>query len=164
METAVQHIETNFVGPFVDSALKTFATMLDSSVTRKEVYIKKNHTMFGDITGTIGLSGTLSGSASLSFPAPVAVYCVQKLLGADTAEEITHDDIQDCVGEIVNMVAGGAKTVLHSTEYNMDFTLPTIVSGRGHELYHRPDITDVSVIFELESVGEFALDVCIASK
>ncbi len=160
----MQQIETDFVGPFVDSTLNTFTTMLGKSVTRKEAYIKKNHIMFGDITGTIGLSGKLSGSASLSFPASVAIYCVQKLLGDPSADQITNDDIQDCVGEIVNMVAGGAKTVLHSTAYNMDFTLPTIVSGRGHELYHRPDITDVSVIFDLESVGEFALDVCIASK
>ncbi|PCJ63558.1 MAG: hypothetical protein COA73_05345 [Candidatus Hydrogenedentota bacterium] len=160
----MQHIETDFVCPFIESTLNTFSTMLNENVVSKEVYIKKNHIMFGDISGTIGLSGKLSGSASLSFPAPVAVYCVKKLLGVDPIDKVTDDDIQDCVGEFLNMVAGGAKTVLHPTEYEMDFTLPTIISGRGHELYHRPDTTNISIIFELESVGEFAMDVCTNSK
>ena len=68
--------------------------------------------------------------------------------------------VHDGIGEFINMIAGGAKTTLGSTKHAFNFTLPTIVSGRGHEMHHKQGTCNTSIIFADENGQEFALDLC----
>jgi len=39
-----------------------------------------------------------------------------------------------------------------------------IISGRGHEMYHKEGISNTSIIFESEPGKEFALDICVQTS
>ena len=154
-------IHVPFLLPFIEAVHSTFETMMRRKVIRKEIYTKKNHAMFGDISGVVGVSGKICGTSSVSLPGPMAIECVGDMMGEEISNGLADTIVQDGVGEIINMVAGSAKTALANTEYEIKCTLPTIISGRGHELYHREGTYNVSVIFETDKGEEFALDVCM---
>lgn len=154
-------IRHDLITPFLDSVHKTFERMAGRKVERIEVYKKLNHVMFGDITGSIGLSGKVSGTAAVTLPAPVALSVVTEMMHEDLAAGIGDPAVQDGVGELINIIAGGAKTALAGTENAIDFSLPTIISGRGHQLYHRPGTLTISTIFRTDRDEEFAVDVSV---
>lgn len=154
------NINPDFILPFIESTHTTFELMMNRKIKRKDVYIKKNYVMFGDISGVVGVSGKMCGTSSVSLPAEFAVDVVGDMMGEDVAGGIGDMVVHDGVGEIINMVAGGARTTLGTTQLKIECTLPTIISGRGHELYHRCDTTSVSMIFETDRGEEFAIDIC----
>ena len=157
-------INTQFILPFIEATHSTFELMMNRKVKRKDVYIKKNFVMFGDISGVVGVSGHICGTSSVSLPADFAVEVIGDLMGEEIEGGIGDTAVQDGVGEIINMITGGAKTALGNTAYKMEHTLPTIITGRGHELYYRGDSTVVSMIFETDRGEEFALDVCMQAS
>lgn len=157
-------IKVDIIVPFIEATHTTFKMMLGRELRRKEAYVKRNYVMFGDVSGCIGLSGSVTGTGSISVPSQMAVDCVRELLGEDIDAEVGDTVVNDGVGELVNMIAGGAKTTLSSTETPIDFTLPTIISGRGHELYQRQGTVNVSIIFETDRGEDFALDISTQSK
>ena len=138
--------------------------MIGTSIKRKDVYVKKNYVMFGDISGVIGVSGKVTGSSAVSLPGPLALKVVSAMMGEEVTGGLTDTIVHDGVGELINMIAGCAKTTLSSTPYKFDITLPTIISGRGHEMYHKQGTQCVSMIFETDSGDEFALDVSTQGK
>lgn len=152
-------IETEFIIPFIEATHTTFEMMMNHKLTRHEVYVKKNCVMFGDVTGFIGVSGKLCGTAAVSLPGNLAIECVGAMMNEKIPDGLADRAVHDGVGEIINMIAGQAKTSLGNTPYRFNITLPTIISGRGHELYHTQGTTSVSVIFATESGDELAIDI-----
>ena len=150
--------------PFVEATHSTFELMVGMSISRKEVYIKKNYVMFGDISGVIGVSGKVCGTSAVTLPGPFAIECIGAMLGEEIESGLNDLVVHDGVGELINMIAGQAKTTLASTPYRIDCTLPTIISGRGHELYHRQGTYCVSTIFQTDAGDEFALDVSATAE
>jgi chemotaxis protein CheX len=41
------------------------------------------------------------------------------------------------VGEITNMVTGGAKRILAESGFDFDMATPVVVSGKGHTIRHK---------------------------
>lgn len=154
-------INADFVLSFIEATDDIFKKMISRELKRKEVYVKKNYVMFGDISGIVGLSGRLCGTTAVSLPGDMAIDCIGEMIGEDTSGGLSEKVVQDGVGEIINMISGQARTTLASTPYKIQCTLPTIISGRGHELYHRDSTSNVSVIFETDRGEEFALDICL---
>ncbi|MDP7638708.1 MAG: chemotaxis protein CheX [Candidatus Hydrogenedentes bacterium] len=105
--------------------------------------------MFGDVSGVVGVSGMICGTSAVTLPAQFVIDCVSAMTGG---EEITGGIgdviVHDGVGELINMIVGQAKTTLGSTQYKFDITLPTVISGRGHEMYHKQRTVCISTIFE----------------
>lgn len=155
----MQKINTDFILPFIEATHTTFKMMVHCELRRKEVYIKKNFVMFGDISGIIGFSGAVCGTAAISLPGPFAFKCIENMMGETPEGGLTDRVVNDGVGEIVNLIAGQAKTTLSTTPHRFEITLPTIISGRGHELYHRQGTSIVSIIFETAEGEELAVDV-----
>ena len=62
----------------------------------------------------------------------------------------------DGVGEILNIIAGRAKTALARETSTIDMSLPTIVSGREHEVHRLRDAPTLLLPFASE-LGDFEL-------
>ena len=127
-----QQINTKFIVPFIEAVHTTFEMMVHMKVHRKDAYIKKNYVMLGDISGIVGVSGKTAGTSAVSLPADLAVKCISAMMGGEEIPGGINDTIvHDGVGELINMIAGQAKTTLSSTPLRFEITLPTIISGRG---------------------------------
>ena len=154
-------VQTELIVPFIDATKSTFAIILKKQVKQKEVYIKKSSAMFGDISGSLDLTGERTGTIAVSLPADFALSCIREMIGEDDDIALSTTVVHNGIGEVIAMIAESAKTTLVSTGHSIEFATPTITSGRGHELQHVPEATNTSIIFVTDQDEEFALDVCI---
>ncbi len=83
------------------------------------------------IISSIGLAGAIEGNISLWITVEAAAKVVFRMLGMEV--DIDSPDIMDGVGEIVNMIAGGVKMKMDSTEYKFDISIPSTVKGDNIE-------------------------------
>ena len=154
-------IQTELVVPFIDATKHTFELMLNKQVKQKEVYVKKSHVMFGDISGCIDLTGERSAAIAVSLPADFALSCIREMIGEDDDIALGTAVVHNGIGEMISMIAESAKTTLAGVGHLIEIATPTITSGRGHEIHHAPEATNTSIIFVTDQGDEFALDVSI---
>ena len=157
-------VRIELILPFIESTKDTFSTMLGTEIRRKGVSIKQGFDMFGEVSGVIGLSGATAGTCALTMPTSLAQRLVRTMLMIPESDDLADSDVNDGVGELINMIAGGAKTKLTRTQYKFNITLPTIISGGKHEVFHRGDAHCVVIQFQTRAGEEFALDVCVSQK
>ena len=60
----------------------------------------------------------------------MAIQAVAHFAGAEL--EITHEDFADAIGELANMIAGGAKSEFEGLAVSI--SLPSVIIGEGHEV------------------------------
>jgi chemotaxis protein CheX len=76
-------------------------------------------------------------------------------------EEPDEDMIRDCVGELANVTAGQTRGKLTNTPYAFSMTTPTVISGMGHEIRHKPGMPVLAVAFRSDC-GNFAMQLCVS--
>lgn len=123
-------MELHQIDPFVRSAANVFRTMLECEIDCMNVRRKGDDTQPFDISGSIGLSGRCSGNVVFSMPSSVAFKVTEYFLMQDV--DAIDDDVIDVVGELANMIAGGAKAELE--EFRLRLGLPTVIIGGGHNV------------------------------
>jgi len=62
------------------------------------------------------------------------------------------------VGEITNMVTGGAKRILSDQGYKFDLAIPSVVAGKNHIIRHKAKGPIVFVPFDTDARGVFYRD------
>jgi len=123
-------------------------------------FINKQGQTSGVVNGVIGLAGAnVLGSVILSFDKPAILEIVSNMLGEEFPE-IT-DDVEDAVGEITNMIVGGAKRVLAEKGYKFNLAIPTIIKGTDVVLKLKTKGPRVVIPFILESGSTFRVEACI---
>jgi chemotaxis protein CheX len=144
------------INAFIGGVVEVFATMLEIEVTRGDVGVTRSGSSNSqDIMALIGLSGTARGMVALSFPTATALALVRKLLGMEIA--VVDNTVADGVAEIVDMVAGSAKTKLTSDGGPpIDLSLPTVVRGKSFEVEYPTKAIWIEVVFQ-SSLGDFSL-------
>jgi chemotaxis protein CheX len=155
-------LDVKLVNPFISAATEVMKTVTGIEIVRKDLFLKKNYRMFGDVSGVMGLSGEATGSVVISMPARLACLLVGRMLGEEPRAEVT-DDVRDGIGEIVNMIAGRAKAILAGTEYHFTLSLPAVITGTGHEIAHRSGAPCIAVVFSAGE-DEFALQISLSPE
>lgn len=158
-------VDVNVINPFITSMVNVFNTMVQLEIKRTSLSIKKNDKMFGDITAIIGLAGSGSGSVMISFPMELARIIVAKMLGCESSS-LSKLDVKDGIGEIVNMVAGAAKSSFGDTKYKFNISLPMVVEGEAQsvEICHKKDVPCIEVGFQTVENFKFVLEVSLKSN
>lgn len=70
-----------------------------------------------------------------------------------------NDEVADCVGELTNMVAGGAKKIMSEQGFDFDMATPVVICGPDHQIVHNIKGTVVTIPFAVES-SEFYAEIC----
>lgn len=131
-------MNVEFINPFLSSMLNVMSTMAQITLTPHKPKLKKDQTAMGDVSGLIGMvSDQTKGSLSITFEGPLALTTMKKMVG-EGPDEI-NEEITDLVGEITNMVAGGAKRMLSEKGIEFDMATPMVVSGSKHTISHKSD-------------------------
>ena len=142
------------INPFIRSLDNTFATMLGCQVRQGKLELKADSAANHEISGVIGLSGKALGTVVLSLSREVALKAASAMLMCEIDE--INADVIDAVGELANVVAGGAKAQLE--EYNLNTSLPSVITGRNHSVRFPSDVTPIIVPFDTDW-GPLALEV-----
>lgn len=151
-------MNVNFINPFLQSLLNVISTMASMELTPGKPQLKTDNLAKGDVSGLIGLVGPQTkGSLSISFEQTLALQIMQNMLG-EKPDKI-NDEVTDLVGEITNMVTGGAKKLLAEKGYDFDMATPMVVSGKGHTISHKANGTKIIMPFTSQ-YGTAFIEIC----
>jgi chemotaxis protein CheX len=101
-----------------------------------------------DVTARIRLSGTRQGELVLCLPTATATALAERVLAGAAAVDPAM--VLDCMGELANVIAGQAKTLLYGTPDHFMLSPPTVTAGDAGPI----PADDACVRFGSE-VGEF---------
>ena len=131
-------MNVEFINPFLASMLNVMSTMAQMELTPEKPKLKKEEVAMGDVSGLIGMvSDQAKGSLSITFEGPLAIATMKNMVG-EGPDEI-NEEITDLVGEITNMVTGGAKRMLSEKGIEFDMATPMVVSGKDHTIHHKAE-------------------------
>src|SRR5262245_52662195 len=99
-------MNVELINPFVAATSDVFKTMLSCTLTRGKVGLKQEHARMYEVSGLIGLSGKCRGMVVVSLSRDTALAVTEKMLGA--RPEGLNAEVADAIGEVTNMIAGGA--------------------------------------------------------
>ncbi|HCM46770.1 MAG TPA: chemotaxis protein CheX [Colwellia sp.] len=129
-------MNVEFINPFLSSMLNVMSTMAQMELIPEKPRLKKNEIALGDVSGLIGMvSDQANGSLSITFEGGLALATMKKMVGE--APDKVNEEIIDLVGEITNMVTGGAKRLLSEKGIEFDMATPIVVSGTNHSIHHK---------------------------
>ncbi len=151
-------INTEFINPFLESIMNVLTTMANTTATPDKPFLKNDKSARGDVTGIIGMTGEQAkGSLAITFTEPAILHITSQMLGEDILE--VDDSVADCVGEITNMVTGGAKRILSERGYKFDMATPSTIIGKNHSIKHKTTGRIICIPFET-TAGSFFVEVC----
>ncbi len=149
-------MDVRYINPFLVSVRKVFDMMLNMPFTLGKPHLKAEALPHYDISGIIGLTGSVTGSVVISLSKSLAL----QLAGALSGEEFTevNEDCTDAIGEIANMIAGGAKKNFPG-DGSASISTPSVVVGKHHVAY--PSNMPIISIPCDTSAGRLAIDVAL---
>ena len=153
-------MDPNNLLPFIKSTQNIFETMLQMGIEIGEPTVKADRAPSHDVSGIIGFNGDVGGSVVLSFPFATAQRIVSVFTGMEVDIE-AHDDIADAVGELVNMIAGGAKAQFKGKKVSI--SCPSVVVGSDHTVQNSKDAVCVLIPCDCDC-GNFTVEVAIKSS
>ncbi len=139
---------TKIVNPYISATVDLLSTMAKLHAEKKEVFLKKNYRLFGDVSAIMALSGKVEGEVTVCFEEALARQVVGAMMSL-SPEGLAKEELRDGIGEVVNIIAGNAKAMLSDTEYAHQIALPAVVFGHGHEIAHPGNAPCIVVIFEV---------------
>jgi chemotaxis protein CheX len=145
-------MEGKDITPFVKSVGNVFSTMLQVHVTHEAPRLKEPASPCYDVSGIIGLSEDITGAVVLSFPADTAVRIVELLTGEKF--DLDHPDFADAIGELVNMVTGGAKAEF--VDRHVSISCPSMIVGPGHRVFQQKNSPIIEIPCDCEC-GSFSV-------
>lgn len=154
-------MDVRYVNPFLAALVEVLKTMAGVSAERGALTLKKGLLAPGAVTGMIDLKGAQAvGSLAISFSEPAILEIYSKMLGE--TRPAVDQDVADLVGEITNMVTGGAKKVFAEQGLEFEMAIPSVLLGKDTEIRHPVDNPTILVPFATPA-GEFFVEVCFRS-
>lgn len=101
------------------------------------------------LTAEITLTGDWTGMVRLTCGPATARSLAATMLGAGPGEVLLDEDVEDAVGEVVNVVGGNVKGTLRGST---SLGLPRVAGGAGHGVGPHPGTTGLLLTWEGEPV------------
>lgn len=151
-------MNVEFINPFISALTNVLKTMAQTELKPGKPKKKADAIARGDVSGLIGMVGPqMKGSLSITFDEGLALEIMNKMLGEKPAK--INDEVTDMVGEIANMICGGAKNELAQKGYDFGMASPIVVSGKNHTITHQVDGPRVIMPFTSPD-GNAYLEIC----
>ncbi len=156
-------MKAEFINPFLNATKNVLETMCQTQVKAKKPSLKDNALTYGEVTGIIGMvSNDIAGCMILSFSEKCILHVVANML-MEAPKTKVDDEIVDAVGELTNMICGGAKAQLAKLDYKFDLATPTMVVGKNVEISYYSDVPTLVIPFSTEH-GDFVIEANLGSK
>jgi len=143
-------LDVNFINPVVAATLHTLESMAQIKLVRGTPKLRKSGEPVearGDISGVIAMnSDRFLGSTAICFEEKLILKVFSNMMGTETNE--ISDDVKDAVAEITNIIFGNAKRDLNAVGHTIAAAIPSVVSGKGHEIRHSTNGVCIVIPFE----------------
>lgn len=115
----------------VTTTKEVFSGMLFMEVTPQEP-VEPGMTHDNSISGIIGFGGRLKGMLAVHTPEEVAKAITAGFLGMPIEE--VNEDVNDAIGELANMLAGGVKLALSEINNEISLSIPSVICGDSYTI------------------------------
>jgi len=158
-------IDVNFINPFVAAVVNVIESMAQIKLTRVTPYVKKPDMpkgAIGDISGIIGMnSDRFLGSMAMCFQEGLILKIFNNMMGGATRE--LNDDVKDAVAELTNIIFGNAKRDLNVIGHTIQPAIPSVITGKNHEIRH--SIEGMCLVIPFESLsGKMVVECVMRSR
>jgi len=150
-------MKVEWVNAFILATRDTFSKMLKLEVEAGKPYLLTEEVNIKDISGMIGLSGTIIGAVVIGFPEQGALKTANRFLGENYTQ--LGPDVSDAVGELVNIIAGYVKKFIQNEKFGI--SLPSIARGHRHMVYMPKYAPTIVIPFNSAELGPFVLEVAL---
>ncbi|MFO7736330.1 MAG: chemotaxis protein CheX [bacterium] len=148
------------INPFLKSTLNVITTMSFIQAQPDAPHIKRKNETTGCLSGFIGLAGNnVLGTVIISFSCEAILEIVSGMMGEEYTE--INEEVEDAVGELTNMIVGGAKKTLSEKGFKFNLALPTVIKGEGVSFNVKTSSPRIVIPFKLESGAMFFVEACI---
>jgi len=104
------------------------------------------------VTGSVGFGGeTVTGAVYLHLSSGLALKAASAMLGLDPAEITGEGEVNDVVGEMTNMLAGGLKSTLCDLGAACAVSTPAIIRGTSFEIEALPGVRRECMVFSCDA-------------
>ncbi|MGA2248574.1 MAG: chemotaxis protein CheX [Verrucomicrobiota bacterium] len=125
---------------------EVFSTML--SLPALPVTEPVPESLLERISGTVSFAGeAVTGAVYLHVPVPFAVRITCAMLGMQPEEAPGDADVNDVMGEVANMLAGGLKSWLCDAGAACVLTTPAIIRGASFRILAREGVSQIQFHF-----------------
>jgi chemotaxis protein CheX len=155
------HVTMNveFINPFLSAAMNVLSTMTFTEATPRKPYLKEDSNPKGAVTGIINISGQAEGTLAITFSHECICHLVANMFGEKI--DTINQDVKDAVGELTNMISGGARRQLAESGLPLQAGIPEVLSGPTHKVEHPLETPAIAVPFETPG-GDFTIEVCLS--
>ncbi len=151
-------MNVEFINPFIAALVNVLQTMAQTELKPGKPKKKSDELAHGDVSGLIGMVGDkVKGSLSITFEESLALEIMNRMLGEKP--DSINAEVTDMVGEIANMICGGAKNELGQKGYDFGMATPIVVSGKNHSITHQVDGPKMIMPFSSDA-GNAYLEIC----
>ena len=146
-----------------DFLTKHVATVFETMLSLAIVPAKENPPAISGerITGTVGFAGeTIKGVFYLDLSTETANQLTAIMLGLAPPEIPAERDVNDVIGEMSNMIAGGLKSWLNDSAFPCAISTPAIIRGTSYLIEAPPEVQCGRIVFQCEA-GIVAVEIHI---
>lgn len=156
-------MKAEFINPFLTSTKNVLETMCQTAVKAGKPSLKQDAVSYGAVTGIIGMaSETITGCMVLSFTEACILKIVANMLYEEPKAKV-DEEILDAVGELTNMICGGAKSQLAKLNHKFDLATPTMIVGKGVEISYHTEAPTIVIPFSTDH-GDFVVEANLGEK
>lgn len=150
-------LKVEYIQPFLDSLKLLFESHLGHNLQIQKPRLNESGRTEFEVAGVIAFAGTATGRAVVSFPAAVAEGLTKDYSQMD---ELPDGLMEDCVGELANIIVGRAKASLQN--HDIVISPPTVVKGKDYTIVPQRGAACLSIPCECKH-GPLQLDISIVS-
>ncbi|MFN8389389.1 MAG: chemotaxis protein CheX [Bdellovibrionota bacterium] len=148
------------IDPFLSNTLNVIQMMSMTELKAGPPTQRAETTTYGVVTGIVPLTGTTcNGHMVVSFDAPSILGIVGRMLGESFPD--VNNQVADAVGEIANMICGGAKRDLAQLGVSIGMATPKVVLGENTDLGQLANTPAVTVPFATPE-GTFVIEAALS--
>lgn len=152
-------MKAEYINPFLNASMNLFREHLRFNISNKAPYVNQDAQNLHEVTAIIGLAGDIAGAVVLSFARDTAITIASRFTG-QTYHALTKEVI-DCVGELVNIIAGNAKKDL--MDFRIEISLPGVITGHTYKINWPEGVPVITIPFESDA-GIFDVNVSFKKK
>lgn len=149
-------MDVRYINPFIEAVQNVFTTMLSTDIVIGKPFVKgSDDNGNASVSVVIGLSGGMIGMIAMCLPDLTALQLAGKLAGQEM--DLDHPDLADALGELLNMVAGQAKSQFD--DLDTQISLPRVITGQGLKVLNSKEPT---LVLPCDStLGRFRLEITV---
>ncbi len=127
-----------YINPFVEASFDILNEVLQTTVKRGQLYLKRLGESMKGVAVVIGVIGNIKGRIVFDMTEDTALKIASKLNGEEF--NVFNEMARSTIGELANMITGRSVTKLEKERLAFNFTPPTIITGENLNIYEFGDI------------------------